>query len=164
MISEMESLVNNCLIQHEGGTKFFDAIDEKLRNDNVLLLMMIGKILTNEKFDYLIVSGKFGNVFKDFCSKHINEEFCKNIIIVNGGLRHGIDIIDFYNSYDIKNKNLIFIDDSYYLGRTRNKIKETIAENGGNLICTYVFYDGSKIPDESVNSFYRYYDNYPITD
>lgn len=164
MFTEMESLVNDCLIQHEGGEQFFDAIDEKLRNDNLLITMMIGTVVTNEDFDYMIVSGNFGNVFKDFCLKHIGENFSNNVITVNGGLRKGNDIGNFYQKYDLSNKKLVFIDDSYYLGRTRNKIKETIEKNNGKLICTYVFYDGSKIKDESVHSFYRYYDHYPIID
>lgn len=164
MVKEMESLVNDCLIQHEGGEKFFDEIDEKLRNDNLLLTMMIGKILEKESFDYLIVSGRFGKVFKEFCLNHIGEDFIKNIIVVNGGLRSGNKIDDFSNDYNIKNKNIIFIDDSYYLGRTRDKIKESITNNGGKLICSYVFYDGSKIKDKNVHSFYRYYDHYPIVD
>ena len=64
MIKEIESIVSECLKQHEGGEKFFDAIDESLRNDNLLITMMIGKVIENEKFDYIIVSGKFGKVFK----------------------------------------------------------------------------------------------------
>jgi aspartyl-tRNA(Asn)/glutamyl-tRNA(Gln) amidotransferase subunit C len=36
MESTMKSLVNECLIQHEGGESFFDAIDEKLRDDEIV--------------------------------------------------------------------------------------------------------------------------------
>ena len=64
MVQEMTSLVNDCLIQHKGGEQFFDAIDEKLRDDKVLINMMIEKVKKNEVFDYIIVSGNFGNVFK----------------------------------------------------------------------------------------------------
>ncbi len=35
MVTKMESLINECLIQHEGGEKFFDAIDERLRNRTI---------------------------------------------------------------------------------------------------------------------------------
>lgn len=164
MVIEMESLVNDCLTQHEGGERFFDAIDEKLRNDNLLITMMIGKVLESETFDYIIVSGNFGKVFKNFCLNHIGKDFSDNVIVVNGGLRNGEEIDKFYNQYDINNKNLVFIDDSYYLGRTRDKIKDSITNNGGKLICSYVFYDGSKIKDDSVHSFYRYYDHYPVID
>lgn len=66
MKNNINYLVEECLKQHEGGEKSFDAIDEKLRNDNLLLTMMLGKVLEKEKFDYIIVSGKFGDVFKNF--------------------------------------------------------------------------------------------------
>ena len=160
MIKEMESIVNECLKQHEGGEKFFDAIDENLRNDNLLITVMIGKVVENEKFDYIIVSGKFGKVFKDFSLKHIGKKFSDKVIVVNGGLRGNNEIINFYDYYDIKEKDIVFIDDSYYLGRTRDKIKYMIQKHGGNLLCTYVFYDGSRVKDDLVHSFYRYYDNY----
>lgn len=162
MITGMESLVNECLSQHKGGEKFFDAIDEKLRNDNLLITMMIGKVLEKENFDYIIVSGNFGKVFKDFCLNHIGKSFSDIVIVVNGGLRNNNDVEPFYKEYDINDKNLIFIDDSYYLGRTRDKIKESIESNGGKLICSYVFYDGSKIKDNTIHSFYRYYDHFSI--
>ena len=105
MVARMGSLVNECLSKHEGGERFFDAIDEKLRNDNLLITMMIGKVLQNETFDYLIVSGSFGKVFKDFCSNHIGSDFSDNVIVVNGGIRKGNEVEPFYKQYDIKNKN-----------------------------------------------------------
>lgn len=160
MNNKIDYLVEECLKQHEGGEKFFDAIDEKLRNDNLLLTMILGRVLEKEKFDYIIVSGKFGIVFKNFCTQHFDKELAKNIIVVNGSLRNEEVKITFPEEYDINNKSLVFIDDSFFLGRTRDKIKNTIENKGGNLLYTYVFYDGSKNKDSSVYSFYRYYDNF----
>ena len=159
-MKRMESLVNLCLIQHEGGEKFFDAIDEGLRNDNLLIQAMIDKVLTSETFDFIITSGKFGEMFKKYCKENMDEEFYQHTIVVNGGLRNNNKIIDFSKEYNISNKKVIFIDDSFYLGRTRDKIKQAIEEAQGTLINTYVFYDGSKEKDETVHSFYRYYDHY----
>lgn len=160
MQDNINYLVEECLKQHEGGEKFFDAIDEKLRNDNLLLTMILGRVLEKEKFDYIIVSGKFGIVFKKFCTQHLDKELAKNIIVINGSLRNENVEINFPEEYDINNKSLVFIDDSFFLGRTRDKIKNTIDDKGGKLLYTYVFYDGSKIKDSSVYSFYRYYDNF----
>ena len=161
MVQEMTSLVNDCLIQHEGGEQFFNAIDEKLRDDKVLINMMIEKVKKNEAFDYIIVSGNFGNVFKEYCNKYL-DDLKNKIIVVNGGLRKGYAITSFWEDYNVENKKLIFIDDSYYLGRTRDAIKNAIEENHGTLINTYVFYDGSKIKEDNVHSFYRYYDFHKI--
>ena len=42
---KIESIVNDCLLEHIGGSKFFDAIDEKLRNDSSLMnLIIIGRL------------------------------------------------------------------------------------------------------------------------
>lgn len=164
MVKEMTSLVNDCLIQHEGGEEFFDAIDERLRDDKVLINMMIDKVKEKEQFDYLIVSGNFGIVFKEYCNNFLDGDFNKKIIVVNGGLRRGYDVNSFWEDFDIKDKKIVFIDDSYYLGRTRDKIKKAIEENHGSLINTYVFYDGSKIKEDNVHSFYRYYDFHKVID
>ena len=162
MVEEIHCLVNECLKQHEGGEQFFDAIDEKLHNDNALINMMIEKVSANEVFDYIIVSGKFGNVFKEYCNNYLEDNFNKKIIVVNGGLRKDHVIISFWENYNIENKKIIFIDDSYYLGRTRDKIKNAVEENQGIFINTYVFYDGSKVKDDHVHSFYRYYDFHEV--
>lgn len=162
MVEEMHCLVNECLMQHEGGEQFFDAIDEKLRNDKSLINMIIDKIIKNEEFDYIIVSGKFGNVFLNHCNTYLNDNFNEKIILVNGGLRKDHVIISFWENYNITNKKIIFIDDSYYLGRTRDKIKKAVEENHGIFVNTYVFYDGSKDKDDHVHSFYRYYDFHEV--
>ena len=158
---KLESMVNKCLIQHEGGEKFFDALDELMRNDTLLITMLIGKVLEKPKFDYIIVSGNFGKLFKEHCNKHMPKMFCDKIIVVPGGLRNGTKITSFWNEISVKDKNFIFLDDSFYLGRTRNVIKEAILKHGGKFLSTYVFYDGSKFKEDDVYSFYRYFDHHP---
>jgi predicted DNA-binding ribbon-helix-helix protein len=158
---KLESIVNKCLIQHEGGEKFFDALDEMMRNDTLLITMLIGKVLENPKFDYIIVSGNFGKLFKEHCYQHMPKIFSEKVIVVPGGLRNGTKVTPFWNDISVENKEFLFLDDSYYLGRTRNVIKKEILEHGGELISTYVFYDGSKIKEDDVYSFYRYFDHHP---
>lgn len=162
MCKKIDNLVELCLKEHTGGEIFFDAIDEKLRNDDTLLKMIIDEVLNNEVFDYIIVSGNFGNVFKNFIDINL-KKLAKKVIVVNGGLRKGEKIINFWEEYDIPMKKFIFIDDSFYLGRTRDKIEDAIKQHNGTLLSTYVFYDGSKEKEEKVHSFYRYYDNFPLS-
>jgi len=162
MVSKITEIVNECLEKYVGGTPFFNAIDEKLRIDKSMIDLMINQVIENEEFDYIIVSGKFGLSFKEHCHNYCNKEFNKKIIVINGGLRKDNVIIPFWENFNIEEKKIVFIDDSYYLGRTRDKIKTAIDENNGTLINTYVFYDGSKIKDDSVKSFYRYYDFHEI--
>ena len=158
---KIKSIVNDCLLQHKGGENFFDAIDELMRNDTLLITMLIGKVLEKEKFDYLIVSGNFGKLFKTHCEYNMPKTLSDKIIVVPGGLRNGTKVTPFWNDYVVENKNFVFLDDSFYKGRTRDAIKTSIIEHGGQLTSTYVFYDGSKKKEENVHSFYRYFDEHP---
>jgi hypoxanthine-guanine phosphoribosyltransferase len=52
------------------------------------------------------------------------------------------------------------LDDSYYSGRTVNVVRKAIEEQQGNLVKTYVIYDGKKNKDKDIEYFYRYFDNH----
>lgn len=60
--------------------------------------------------------------------------------------------------YDIVCKNWIFIDDSYYLGRTRAGISVALKKvrPDASIYETYVIYDGSMGRADKVKSMYRY--------
>lgn len=152
-------MVAECIRQHKGGEKFFDYLDENIRNELSILDELIIKIANNFRSDInFIVSGRFGKVFINYYSQEfrLNDD---QIIVVNGGLRKGVKIDDL--SYlDLKDKNFVFVDDSFYSGKTRNAIKNEIDRLGGKLVKTYVVYDGSKVKDNEVESLFRYYDNY----
>lgn len=81
------------------------------------------------------------------------------MICVRGGLRSG-NLVDDISYLPLEGKRVVFLDDSYYLGRTRNVIKEELERNGAKLLKTIVAYDGSKVKDKDVVSLFRYYDNY----
>lgn len=153
-------IVGECLMQHEGGEKFFDALDERIRSSDVLMRAIISKAIFNDKvpFDAIVVSGKFGIAFSDLCST----EYPTFIVMkVRGSLR-GDDIltVNDYVEYHLKNRKVIFIDDSFYSGKTRNKIEKALNNMNSSLEATYVIYDGSKVKDDSVYSLYRYYDHH----
>ena len=146
------------MLQHEGGEKFFDLLDDKIRIDIDLIHNMINFILdSNIYFDYIIVSGKFGRVFSNYINNNETKLSIHNIITVNGGLRKNNPIEKFWEIYDIKNKKLVFVDDSFYSGKTMNAIKNAIESNGGELIKTFCYYDGSESKLGDVESFYRWY-------
>lgn len=147
----INALVEEMIKQHKGGEEFFDHLDESLKQkDYILALYTKAKNELRRGF-ICVVSGKFGLYF----SQLMTDSIC---ITVNGGLRKGEKIISlepFKN--DIKDKDFVFFDDSFYKGRTRNAVKNEIEKWGGKLIATYVCYDGSHIKDETVHSFYRYH-------
>lgn len=155
-IKKMKSIVNSNIIEHQGGERFFNSLDAMIRNDNILISMMISQVMKNEKFDFILVSGNFGRFFKKYCLFHLPTLYRK-VIVVNGGQRKGNGVYTDYSNFKVSGKKIVFIDDSFYSGKTRNVIKESLEQNGATLLKTYVFYDGSKVVDNDVVSFYRYY-------
>lgn len=148
------------LNEHQGGTKFFHALDELIRKDVNILNVICGNLNFKDYYDGIILSGKFGRVFASYyTSRSTYHLFNDELIVVNGGLRKD-NPIDDLSYIDLKGKNYIFVDDSFYSGKTRDIIKAEVERLGGNLVETYVVYDGSKEKDDAVNSIYRYYDNF----
>lgn len=74
--------------------------------------------------------------------------------------KEGGDRIDDLSFLDLEGKRVVFLDDSFYLGRTRDAIRKELERNGASLVGTIVAYDGSKEKDSTVKSLYKYYDNY----
>lgn len=152
----LNPLIDLLLRRYVGGIPFFNKLDNMIRKNKAYLAYMINEVTAKESFDYIIVSGNFGKEFRKYCKK--NSLLKDKVICVNGSLRENENIIPFWKDYDINNKKIIFIDDSFYSGRTRNKVKEAIINNKGIYLRTYVYYDGSKTKEDDVISFYRYYD------
>lgn len=67
----------------------------------------------------------------------------REVIVTNGGIRLGNEALIFKDK--LLCKNWIFIDDSYYLGRTRAGISVALRKirPDASIFETYVIYDGS---------------------
>lgn len=153
----IDSLVRDMIEEHEGGEKFFDNLDREVQSPPIVEAL-ISRIPTDQFLDYIIVSGKFGRFFSSYYSS-ISRIVKYKVICVKGGLRAG-NKIDDISYLPLKGKRVVFIDDSYYLGRTRDAIRTELERHGATLIKTVVAYDGSKVKDKDVDSLFRYYDNY----
>lgn len=149
---KLDELVKNMLKQHVGGEIFFDHLDEAIRNNERVIDALIAKIPNIEQ-QLIIVSGRFGQFFKNYIE--VLEIEPKEIIWVEGGLRQGNKpkSLDHY----IIDQDVIFIDDSFYSGKTRDTISEALAERNSKISDTYVVYDGSHKKENNVYSLYRYY-------
>lgn len=153
------SLINNIVKQmletHIGGEKFFDNLDESFRDADVMQEFFDKIVEKYWRADIeFVVSGKFGMFF----SNHFP---ILNPIVVRGGLRRGnMDGELEYLRERVSGINIVFIDDSFYMGRTRHSIRKEVERLGAKFLKTVVIYDGSKTKDDSVNSLYRYYDNH----
>jgi hypothetical protein len=160
----IDNLVMECIQKHEGGEKFFDALDDLLRNAE-LLIKTLGNIAKSFKPEcgfskkniQIIVSGKFGVSF---------EKYYGSCFVVNGNLRPDNNYVDDVFDKRFKEWNesqgtcaWVFIDDSYFLGRTANKIQDFVERNGGDFLGIVVAYDGSKeVKRYDLKCLYRYYD------
>lgn len=74
----------------------------------------------------------------------------------NGGIRLGNEALIFKDK--LLCKNWIFVDDSYYLGRTKAGISVALRKvrPDASIFETYVIYDGSMGRADKVKSMYRY--------
>ena len=145
----LDSIIQQLLDKYIGRQTYFTVLDKAIQH----------KLITDKLFsiapknNIIIVSGGFGK----FIKRNYPE---KNILLLNGGLRHLTRISLEPIADKIKKKDFIFIDDSYYLGRTRDVIRTEIERLGGNFKSTYVIYDGCKDRDKEVKSLYRYHERF----
>ena len=146
----LDRVIKDMLEMHEGGEKFFDNLDLALQNTTIVS-QLVDRV--DNTYCDIIVSGKFGVFFSNYYQRPNN----RRLFSVEGGLRTGtkIDLSPFANY--IIHRYFIFVDYSFYSGKTRDVIKDELERLGGHLVRTYVIYDGAKERDPSVKSLYRYY-------
>lgn len=152
---ELDKIVKEMLEQHIGGEIFFDHLDQAIQTEPIIK-QLYDMVIKDHNDIKIIVSGKFGNFFSNWYATNYKTQ--EMIIVVNGGLRKKvpIDNLNYLKQY-ISNQDYIFLDDSYYSGKTQRAVKDEIERLGGRLVNTFVIYDGSKIQDENVKSLYRYH-------
>lgn len=155
MNNKMFETVNRLLEQYIGGQIFFSELDRAVKFDADILWMLDEMAKENFGDCKTIASGEIAlamhnlGVWVDF--------------IVPGGLRFEpgkINLLPFKNQ--IEGQNFVFLDDSYFSGKTAMVVKEEIEKCGGHFLGSAVAYDGSKVKEDNVSSLYRYYDHYDL--
>jgi hypothetical protein len=151
----IENLVFQCMSEHKGGEKFFDALDRQIAETSELYELLLQKsthFLPNNSTTF-IVSGKFGKIYGEWL---IEKGF--DCVVLEGSLRFNeIQNIEQYRN-KIEHKLCVFIDDSYFAGRTYRKVRDMVIELHGCTMGCVVAYDGSKEYSSDVLSLFRYYD------
>lgn len=162
-MGKLNTQILSLLKEHkEGGEKFFNALDLMIRSDYSIAEMLIDKINNYFYSDSLskigvVLSGKFGYTFYNNFSNFLNNHF-KEVVITNGVIREGREA---YLGIDLlKCNEFIFIDDSYYSGKTMKGIEKALQNinHSAKITETFVVYDGSKAKNDNVISLFRYYD------
>ena len=145
--------VNECLEKYIGGEIFFDELDKAVKYDKKMLEELITRVKLKYPGRKLIASGEIGLCLHNF-GIHVD-------LIVQGGLRNNKEPLDL-SKFTKAGESYVFIDDSYFSGRTYFVVKEALAKVCCNLVGTYVIYDGCYEKRDDVHSIYRYYDYHDI--
>ncbi len=149
--------VNDLLEKYIGGQIFFTELDKAVKFDEDILEDLIDAVHEKWGTDNLVIvaSGEIGLAFHNF-GLPVD-------ILVPGGLRHDPSKINLapYRA-SIVGKDVVFVDDSYFSGKTLAVVHEEIQSLGGHMLGAYVAYDGSRDRDPTVFSLYRYYDYFDI--
>lgn len=159
----MKPIVNECLEKYKGGEGYFNELDGMIKNNETLMVLFLMYAVQVSCVTNVILSGEIGLKYLKLHLENKIPDYI-NLMIVNGGLRKGNKITGGIMSNceiipeSLYNKQIIFIDDSFYSGKTANKIEDFLRSRGSSIFTTYVFYDGSKEKYGSVKSLYRYYD------
>lgn len=152
--------INELLRSHpEGGEGFFNALDYLVRSDIDILEKFLHSAINDYCNHPLIMSGNFGRaIINNFGSK-LYREF-DHIVLANGNLR-GDDEAELYlvNRRNFSREDFVFLDDSFYSGRTRDKLDAALklVHSSFAIVKTYVIYDGSPERTPNVHGMFRYH-------
>jgi hypothetical protein len=150
--TQMIEKVQKCLETHVGGEAYFNELDAAIKSDKEFLKSFINCIIEETNCHNFVMSGEIGSVYFKLCS---HDDI--RLLLLPGGLRHGKELPhDVERIY--KGMEFVFVDDSYYSGKTLNAVKKYIESTGAKIIANYVFYDGSRENKDNMKSIYRYYD------
>ena len=155
MKNEMFETVNNLLEKYIGGQIFFTELDKSVKFNKEILTELVQRVERTFPLANTIASGEIG-----LAMHNLGVEID---LLVPGGLRFDPTKINLEPFADrIKGQQFIFVDDSYFSGKTATVVKEEIERLGGTWLGSFVAYDGSKSKEENVFSLYRYYDYHDI--
>ncbi len=152
---KLENLIKSLLAEYNGGRAFFDALDEQIKN--VTNKEMILELLSGFEKDYIASSGGFGDTVLHLYEKGAFK--CKGLVTFNGKILTQGRGVESYKpgDFDVKDKDFVFVDDSYFSGKTAETINRYLISNNSKIKQVAVIYDGSKDRSGYVKSFYRYY-------
>lgn len=151
----MFETVNRLLEKYVGGQIFFTELDNAVKFNIDILGQVVQKAMELHPTAITIASGEIGLAMHNLG--------VRVGYLVPGGLRHTPEKINLAPFADkIKGNKFVFIDDSYFSGRTALVVKEEIERLGGIFVGSVVAYDGSKEKDTSVDALYRYYNHYDV--
>lgn len=156
----MRLIVNKCLAEESGGKSYFTRLDAEVKKRPGLLAEYIKYVTDVAGIYNVVVSGEIGDRYAEL--QRVGE-IPDNIslFLLPGGLRKdSAKLASKGCPREFSQKEFIFLDDSYYSGKTLNAVADYVRGAGGFIRHAYMFYDGSPVKNKNVSSLYRYYDFY----
>ena len=167
---QLNYLVKEMIAKHTGGREFYDALDKAVQSEEYFEYFRKLYQLCQTDGHWLedhhgIASGNFGVALhnwlrgKPWGERPSDWDF--GLLLTPGGLRYGNGEVNLGSfAKQIKNKKFVFFDDSFFSGTTRDTIADALTRYGGELVHSFIVYDGSRKEDPKVTSLYRYYDHH----
>lgn len=152
---ELDKLVKDLVLKYHGGRKFFDELDNSIKR--ILSKDIIISLSKGNPNEWIASSGEFGDiVYKLWMEGKIK---CKGLVVFNGKINtYDLNVISYYpEDFNLNNKEFIYIDDSLFSGKTYHRIDDFLKKYNSKIKSVSVIYDGSRIKDKKINSFFRYY-------
>ena len=134
----MKPIVTECLTKHISGENYFNELDGMIKYNETLLVLFLMYAVQDSGVYNVIMSGGIGLKYIQLQLQNKIPSYI-NIMTVNGGLRKGKDIVGGIASNcrtipdDFDGDRVIFIDDSFYSGKTANKVKEGVYQYLANI-------------------------------
>jgi hypothetical protein len=155
-MSLINEVVKDLLNKYVGGKTYFHILDDNIKfNENVIQEMLSS--IANLENKMIVLSGEIAYQVKKYCDKNLpNQKY----FITCGSPRKGQEL-----KTDIDNSNIdlsletIFVDDTFYSGKTFEALKKYLLEEWSLPLDTcFVAYDGCKVKKQNVFSLFRYFD------
>jgi len=150
----LDGLVEEMVARHGGGRAYFDQLDEYVRGPLFFEALTETVDAMYGELPPVVVTGKFGEEYRSWLMKSGRE--WHTILVFDGGLRYNDLLAKVPGSL---RPGYVFLDDSFYLGRTLAAVSTGLNRHGSRVLSTHVIYDGSRyrLPQAAL---YRYFDHH----
>ena len=159
-MSLINEVVKELLNKYVGGKTYFHILDDSIKFNEKIIQEKLSSINDLEN-KIIILSGEIAYQVKNYCDKYLpNQKY----LITCGSPRKGQELkIDFENSNIDLSLTPIFVDDTFYSGKTFESVRSFLLKELDILVdICFVAYDGCKIKKINVYSLFRYFDYHTL--
>lgn len=154
-MSELTKLVDKLVAEYGGGQAYFSAMDESVRRPEYFARVTAAAF---ERFGEhrVVTSGTFGREYGSWWQESVRRGPWP--LCMPGGLRK-LTAVDagLFTPPGVAGQRFVFLDDSLYLGRTFDVVRDALARGGAKVVGGFVVYDGSTHARGNIGSLFRWH-------